>query len=249
MASVVVKCEEDKLNNNVNNESGSSMDSHPHLDPKDEYLEDPLPDLVGSLRTTEEPEPDFLETTEYALEDFEFSIETSDEEEDEEEDEESSGSDLEFYDANASTVTSTHCPETENESVELELGTEGGHGIGSGGEGEGSGNSKSTQTKTRLGTVRATASRMATSVKEMVGKRKKSKKNIRVLYHNLDKPYTARVSATQTFKRFLTLGQGQGWNFYCIYNCKTMGHVTRALAIVYLVLIDVYAIYSISRQA
>ncbi|XP_021950658.2 uncharacterized protein LOC110847919 isoform X3 [Folsomia candida] len=186
-------------------ENNNVKDSIP--DHKDEYLDDPLPDLVGNLKITEEPEPDLTLDQEFVLEDFEFNI-TSDEDD--------SGSDLEFFDA--TTVSSSGSgdqsnsegllPDHENVHVELDQNfsinncddneTEGGTCSGS--------SNSSSGTMRRLGNVRDTARKVAASVKGMVGKQK-SKKHIRVTYHNLDKPYTARVSSAHHYKNYLTLGE------------------------------------------
>jgi hypothetical protein len=183
---------------------------HPDQRSNDEYLDDPLPDLVGNLRITEEPEPDLtMLDQEFVLEDFEFNV-TSDED---------SGSDLEFYDAASVSGSHDHdqhsgsdsvLPEHENVNVELER-TELDESFSINNcdnEAQGASNSVAVSgTLRRLGNVRDTARKVAASVKGIVGKQKE-KKHIRVTYHNLDKPYTARVSPAHQFKNFLTLGEG-----------------------------------------
>jgi len=202
MSSVEYKIEDHVNNNEVSSRDGPTA-MHHH---KDEYMEDPLPDLIGSLRIAEEPEPD-LTSTDFVLEDFEFSVNTSSDEEDFEDEQVSSGSDLEFFDISSSVgsclnfIDHPTAAAEESESVELDLGT------GSGDEGKGAGGSESGP-RTKLGDAKAKVKRIAASVKELVGKRRKLR-NIRVMYHNFDKPYTARVSASH-FKKFLTLGPGQG---------------------------------------
>jgi len=191
---------EDSQNNNSEMDK-RSLEYHPDHQ-KDEYLDDPLPDLVGNLQITEEPEPDLtMLDQEFVLEDFEFNV-TSDE------DDESSGSDLEFFDA--ATTSSERSsegllPENENVSVELDDNFSINNCDKEGAVG--GGNVNQSQTMRRLGNARDTARKVVARVKGMVVK-SKSGKNIRVTYHNLDKPYTARVSPAHQFKNFLTLGEG-----------------------------------------
>ncbi|CAL8074021.1 unnamed protein product [Orchesella dallaii] len=179
--------------------------------PKDEYMEDPLPDLVGNLKITEEPEPDLtVLDQEFVLEDFEFHIsDEEDEEHDDMLDDESSGSDLEFFDATTASISSSSMldgslvPETENVCVDFD------HQF-SINNCDAPQESSSGASSGKLANVRNTAKRVAARVKNMVGKNKSGKGNghVRVMYHNLDKPYVARVSPAQHFKNFLTLGEG-----------------------------------------
>lgn len=180
----------------VMNASGAEGTLGSHPTHKDEYLEDPLPDLVGNLTIIEEPEPDLtLLDQEFVLEDFEFIVS----------DEEDSGSDLEFFDAstNVGAGRDQHSrnegllslPEHENVHVELDDS----YSINNCDHATGS--------FSRLDAVKDTARKVAASVKG-IGRKQKVKKHIRVTYHNLDKPYTARVSSSNQYKNFLTLGEG-----------------------------------------
>jgi hypothetical protein len=203
--------------NNNSSLDKRSLEYHPDHQ-KDEYLDDPLPDLVGNLQITEEPEPDLtILDHEFVLEDFEFNV-TSDEEDDE-----SSGSDLEFYDAatNSSDPSSEGLlPENENVSVELDQNFSINNCDNNETPTPGPSNGAASGTmRARLGNVKETARKVAASVKGMVGKSKVKGKNIRVTYHNLDKPYTARVSPAHQFKNFLTLGEGRV-SFIVVINHK-----------------------------
>ena len=197
-------------------ESGSALNSLEYQpDSKDEYLEDPLPDLVGSLRITEEPEPDLTSCfeQEFILEDFEINANSSDEDDvDPGLIDSDSSDDIEFYDvakelgANQRLLYSkllSHSTDLlENEKVSVELDSASlPEEVGVSDEG---GSSSSGLKK-----VREKAEKVAARVKGIVGKRRnKFQKNIRVLYQNLDKPYSAKVTPSQHFKKFLTLGQG-----------------------------------------
>lgn len=184
-----------------NNGENKVKESDYHPDQKDEYLDDPLPDLVGNLTITEEPEPDLtILDQEFVLEDFEFNV-TSDEDD-------SSGSDLEFFDASVvgdrDSSSDNVLPDHENVHVELDQN----FSINNcDSETEIPNSSGASGTMRRLGNVKDAARRVADSMKGMVGKQK-AKKHIRVTYHNLDKPYTARVSPAHQYKNFLTLGEG-----------------------------------------
>lgn len=192
---------DNKMEGFNNNNQLRNKDSIP--DHKDEYLDDPLPDLVGNLTITEEPEPDLtMLDQEFVLEDFEFNI-TSDEDDD-------SGSDMEFFDATSvgegrghrsSSAVEGQLPENENVHVELDH-----FSINNCDEDPTQGPS-SGQVNSGMRRLENTARKVVSSVKGMVGKHK-SKKHIRIVYSNLDKPYSARVSSTHQFKNFLTLGEG-----------------------------------------
>lgn len=229
--------QEDGNNNSPSDDRPQQVHSHPVL--KDEYMEDPLPDLVGSLIVSEELDPDLMLCTNnldyFTLEDFEFTI--SDEEGEHFvdassssvptnsttnpiEDEDDDDSDIEFFDVTNFTskdknsnqtelsIARRHdLPEVENVSVELvhhedEL-------VSAGGSSTSRGNNQVPIVPSRLNLIKE-------KVKNILRKKFENdklftpKKNIRVLYQNLDKPYTVRVSimASQQFRRFLTLGQG-----------------------------------------
>jgi len=186
------------------------------LETKDEYMEDPLPDLVGSLNISENLDPDVTSLDhEFTLEDFELSVSTTDEENNNS----SSDSELEFFDVSSSTshldtndFDTDSVPETENVSVELE------HGSGakisslkpsiSSSSGS-SGSNLASGASTKFAAVKNTARKVASSVSGVVGKRRsKLGSNIKVSYHNLDKPYMAKVSPSLHYKTFLTLGEG-----------------------------------------
>lgn len=230
---------EDSVNNNSNKErlmmmedergsrSGSVGKSESESPTKmDEYMEDPLPDLVGNLKIMEEPEPDLtVFDQEFVLEDFEFHISTSDEEDDGEivdvHDDDDSGSDLEFFDATAAgsgigggSITGrgstdladgSLVPETENVSLDF-VDQQPNFSINNCDQvPSSSGNSESANSK--FANVKNAARKVATRVRIMVGKGKGAARQVRVIYHNLDKPYVARVSPAQHFKNFLTLGE------------------------------------------
>lgn len=194
----------------------------------DEYMEDPLPDLVGNLKITEEPEPDLtVFDQEFVLEDFEFQISTSDEEDDGEivdvhdDDDEDSGSDLEFFDATAGGGIGSSCiaggrgstdlvdgsllPETEN--VSLDFVDQQPHFSINNSDQVPSCSGAPGSSSSRLTNMKNAAKKVATRVRIMVGKGKGAARQVRVIYHNLDKPYVARVSPAQHFKNFLTLGE------------------------------------------
>lgn len=219
--------QEDCVNNNMENvakdsaplgsaESPSKLEMmHEH---KDEYMEDPLPDLVGNLKITEEPEPDLtVLDQEFVLEDFEFHISTSDEDDGEMLDvDDDDDSDLEFFDATSVTGRSSGpgvtcdldgslMPETENVSVDFldqqPLSINNSDDVVS---------STGTAGTSKLASVKQTAKKVAAKVRNIVGRKRitiKSGQYVRVMYHNLEKPYVARVSPAYHFKNFLTLGE------------------------------------------
>lgn len=195
----------------------------------DEYHEDPLPDLVGNLKIIEEPEPDLtVFDQEFVLEDFEFHISTSDEEDDGEivdvhDDDDDSGSDLEFFDATCSAGSAggggymagrgstdltdgSLLPETENVSLDF-VDQQPHYSINN--SDEVSGSSGASGSNSKLANVKNAARKVATRIRIMVGKGKGAARQVRVIYHNLDKPYVARVSPAQHFKNFLTLGESK----------------------------------------